>query len=137
MEKISKANIKLERSNCSFAERSIKFLGFGLSSIGLSLDEDKVTAITKMTIPKTVRAVRIILCSTGFYRRHILNYSKLCEPLIELTKNTQNDSGCLKKITSTPQCNQAFELLKKAVVNTPILHNPFWMEIIGSIVTQA
>ncbi|MCP4987127.1 MAG: hypothetical protein GY928_14100, partial [Colwellia sp.] len=75
-----------------------------------------------MTIPQTVRAVRRILGATSYYRRHIINYSKLCEPLTELTKGAVND--CLKKITWTPACDQAFNLLKKALVNAPILHTP-------------
>ena len=145
MKRIKQANIKLKRSKCKFAERSIKFLGFVLSSYGLALDEDKVIAITKMTPPRTVRGVRSILGSSGFYRRHVNNYSKLCEPLTELTKNSQNDS--LKKIVWTPECDQAFEILKKALVNAPILHNPELdgdfrlycdasITTIGSILTQ-
>ena len=145
MKRIKLANIKLKRSKCKFAERSMKFLGFVLSSYGLALDEDKVIAITKMTPPKTVRGVRSILGSSGFYRRHVLNYSKLCEPLTELTKDSKDN--CLKKIVWTPECDQAFEILKKALVNAPILHNPELngdfrlycdasITTIGSILTQ-
>ncbi|MCP4253042.1 MAG: hypothetical protein GY775_06470, partial [Candidatus Scalindua sp.] len=121
-QRIEKSNIKLKRSKCLFAKRKIKFLGFVISLYGLALDEEKVSAITQMTIPQTVRAVRRILGATSYYRRHIINYSKLCEPLTELTKGAVND--CLKKITWTPACDQAFNLLKKALVNAPILHTP-------------
>ncbi|MCP4985968.1 MAG: RNA-directed DNA polymerase, partial [Colwellia sp.] len=114
-QRIEKSNIKLKRSKCLFAKRKIKFLGFVISLYGLALDEEKVSAITQMTIPQTVRAVRRILGATSYYRRHIINYSKLCEPLIELTKeyttqaSTQapNSNSQLKHPTKHPQLKQS------------------------------
>ena len=100
-----------------------------------------------MSIPKTLRQVRRFIGATQYYRRHVMNFSRLAEPLINLTK-VQPDKKRIVKIQWTPACQQAFDAIRKALMNAPILTNPVLdrdyrlycdasITTIGSILTQA
>ena len=68
---------------CTFMQREIKFLGHLVSSDGIRVNPDKVKAIRDWPVPKTVKDIRVFLGASGYYRKFILNYSKIASPLTE------------------------------------------------------
>jgi len=99
---------------CFFHQEKVEFLGFMLSPEGLSMDEAKVKVIQDWPVPRKVRDVQSFLGFANFYRRFILDYSKITVPLTRLTRKGIPWSW-------TDSCQQAFETLKKAFTTAPIL----------------
>ena len=78
------------------------------------MSEDKVKIILDWPTPRKVKDVQSFLGFANFYRRFIPYYSDIVVPLTWLTrKNTP--------WKWTPQCQEAFDSLKKAFTSAPTL----------------
>ena len=65
------------------------FLGFRLSSKGISMSPEKVETIRRIN-PEAINnitAVRSFLGAASFYRKHIRGFAAIAKPLTELTRN--------------------------------------------------
>ncbi|XP_019163484.1 PREDICTED: uncharacterized protein LOC109159828 [Ipomoea nil] len=103
-------------SKCSFAQTQVEYLGHIISQEGLQTDPTKLEAVAAWPRPKTVKALRGFLGLTGYYRRFIRAYGVLSKPLTEMLKNDGFKWG--------PKSDQAFEQLKSALCNSPVLALP-------------
>ena len=89
-------------------------LGHKISPNGIEVDRAKVEIIEKLSSPNSIRAIRSFLGYAGFYRRFIKDFSKISKPLSNLLiKDTP--------FVFSKECQQAFETLKHALVNAPIM----------------
>jgi hypothetical protein len=107
------ANLK----KCSFCLESVVFLGFVISSKGISVDEEKVKAIREWPVPRNANEVRSFHGLASFYRRFVKNFSSIAAPLNELVKK-----NVVFKWTDVHE--KAFELLKDKLTNAPLLCLP-------------
>ena len=71
-------------------------------------------------MPTNVTEVRAFLGTTGFYRRFIKAYATIAKPLTDLTRN---DVGSVPE-SWTPKCTAAFETLRQALMEEPVLTRP-------------
>jgi hypothetical protein len=83
---ISKANLKLKLSKCSFCEFSIPILGFVVSGQGILTDPAKLRGFQSFPTPTTVKKVQSFLGLCSYYRRFVKNFAALARVLTELTK---------------------------------------------------
>jgi hypothetical protein len=67
--------------------------------------------------PTTVSEVRSFLGLASYYRRFILNFSKITKPVIELLKKEN-------KYVWSDACDEAFKYLKKLLTTSPVLAQP-------------
>ncbi|GKA20169.1 reverse transcriptase domain-containing protein [Tanacetum coccineum] len=94
-------------------------LGHKISKNRIEVDKAKVDVIAKLPHPTTVKGVQSFLCHAGFYRRFIKDFSKISRPMTHLLeKNTP--------FIFSDECIQAFETLKKKLIEAPILIAPDW-----------
>lgn len=107
------ANLK----KCSFCLESVVFLGFVISSKGISVDEEKVKAIREWPVPQNANEVRSFHGLASFYRRFVKNFSSLAALLNELVKK-----NVVFKWTDVHE--KAFNLLKDKLTNAPLLCLP-------------
>ena len=114
---LSGAGLKLNLEKCNFCVRKIKYLGFIISSEGISPDPDKVKAINEMPPPKDVTGVRRLLGAVGFFRRHIKGFSAVASPLTNLTRK-----GVKFKWTS--EHDESFRSLQHLLTTAPVLMRP-------------
>jgi len=115
--KLRKVNLKLNPKNCCFAVKNIAFLGHVVSENGTRLDPGKIEAVLHFPQPRTVTNIRSFLRLIGYYRKYIKGYARLAAPLFELTRKDVDflwDAGC----------QQAFQALRTALVEAPILIRP-------------
>ncbi|MBW0580384.1 hypothetical protein O181_120099, partial [Austropuccinia psidii MF-1] len=63
-------------SKCLFHVSSVEYLGYGVSSEGLKMDQAKVQHILNWPPPRNLKALQSFLGFANFYRRFIMNYSK-------------------------------------------------------------
>ena len=59
-------------------------LGQKISTVGLEVDQAKVSIIENLLPPTTIKGIRSFLGHAGFYKRFIKNFSKVSRPLCRL-----------------------------------------------------
>ncbi|MCG7879964.1 MAG: RNA-directed DNA polymerase, partial [Candidatus Thiodiazotropha endolucinida] len=119
-ERLRAANLTLTPDKCFFATKSVKFLGHNFSEAGVVPCQSKTDAIDSFPTPRTQKEVKRYLGMTGYYRRFIKNYSSIAYPLFKLLSKN-NTSEVKQKFVWTPECEESFRTLKKALVTEPIL----------------
>ena len=107
------ANLK----KCTFCTNHVVFLGYMVSSQGISVDEEKVKAIQDWPTPKNVSEVRSFHGLASFYRRFVKNFSTLASPLTEVIKKNVGFKWGKEQ-------EQAFEQLKFQLTHAPLLSLP-------------
>ena len=80
--KLSAAGLKLKPSKCEFFKSWITYLGHIVSKDGIEMDPKKITAIKDWPVLKTVTEVWSFLGFTNYYRKFILKYTHMHNPLI-------------------------------------------------------
>ena len=106
----------LKLSKCSFAQRQIEYLGHIVSGKGVQPVPDKIQAVQQWPPPRTARSLRGFLGLTGFYHRFIKGYAAMVAPLSSLLTK--------EGFTWSPEASTAFQDLKNAVTNAPVLALP-------------
>lgn len=112
------AKLTINLGKSKFCCKELKYLGYLLTTKGLSTDPEKVQVIEKYPPPTSVTEVRRFLGMTGWYQRFIRKYSDIAASLTELTKKQPG------KFKMTPEGLESFEKLKHALTIAPVLVNP-------------
>lgn len=130
--------VKLEK--CAFDQTQVDFLGYIVSSRGISMDNTKVSTVLEWATPKSVKDVQRFLGFANFYRRFIHNFSAIVKPLTSLTRKNV-------VFNWSEECQRAFASLKLQFTTAPILAHvdysaPFVLETdasdfaLGAILSQ-
>jgi hypothetical protein len=101
-------------SKCEFWINEMPFLGHVISSEGIVVDPSKVRDVLNWEPPKSVHKVHSFLGLASYYRRFILNFSKISKPIIELLKKGT-------KYIWSKECDETFQTLKKLLTTLPVL----------------
>ncbi|CAA9517810.1 MAG: hypothetical protein AVDCRST_MAG96-2780 [uncultured Segetibacter sp.] len=80
------ANLK----KCEFFTTQVEFLGFIMSTAGVTINPRRINTILKWPEPKSFRDVQVFLGFVNFYRRFIHHYSQITAPLTDLIKDSKN-----------------------------------------------
>jgi hypothetical protein len=95
----------------------IQFLGHVLSSKGIAVDPSKIKDILEWNSPTTMHQVQSFLGLACYYRRFILDFSKIVKPITRLLKNDT-------KFDWSSKFNEAFDQLKVLLTTAPVLAQP-------------
>lgn len=69
-----------------FNQQHIDFLGYRISSQGISMDPSKLSSISEWPQPTSLKDIQSFLGFANFYRRFIDNYAKIAQPLTNLLR---------------------------------------------------
>lgn len=112
--RLESADLFCNAKKCRFEQDKVKFLGFMISSKGIRANKDYVSGISNFPAPRSLRQTQRFVGMAGYYRRFIPGFSNLACPLTSLTrKDVVFQWG--------PPQQQAFELLKKKLLEAPVL----------------
>jgi len=109
--------LKVKHSKCSLLKERISFLGHMVSAQDIDPQEEKIKSIQDWPVPKCVRDVRAFFGLASYYRRFVKNFASIAEPLSALTQKGV-------RFHWSPEAQQAFEHLKRALAETVTLAYP-------------
>jgi hypothetical protein len=101
---------------CEFYRTASEYLGHLVTPSGLSALPFKIEAVASWPPPRQVKDLRQFLGLTGFYRHFTQNYATIAAPLTDLLGP--------QPLQWSSRENQAFEGLKAALTNAPVLAFP-------------
>ena len=100
-------------------EKEGNVLGHMISAARLEVDKVKVSIIKNLMPPTTVKEIRSFLGHAGFYRRFIIDFSKVAKPLCRLLEKDT-------KFKFDELCQRSFEEIKSRLVEAHIMEKLDW-----------
>jgi hypothetical protein len=88
-----------------------------ISAEGISVDLGKVWDVLDWKPPKAVHHICSLFGLASYYRRFILNFSKVAKPITDLLKKGE-------KFIWNVEHDEAFQTLKKLLTTSPVLAQP-------------
>ena len=143
LRQLASHNLKVKGEKCRFFKGEVKFLGHVVSRRGVETDPDKIVAVAKWQVPKTVKELRRFLGFTSYYRRFVPKYASVAAPLHKLVGETVGRKKKNKflnlRIESewSGKHQEAFDALKQRLTSAEVLaypdfNKPFILEIDAS-----
>jgi len=111
------ANLKLSPKKCLLFQPEVPFLGHVVGREGVRTDPQKVAAVREWPVPTGVAEVRSFLGLCTYYRRFVPGFAQVASPLYHLTRKGA-------RFEWSERCQEAFDSLKKALVEAPVLPYP-------------
>ena len=111
------AGLTLCGSKCHLGMSKVVYLGHIFSDQDMTPDDQNVAAVRDWSTPSNVGDLHSFLCLASYYHRYVHNFADIAAPLNQLTE----------KGTPFPwdtHCQQAFDSLKMALTQAPILAFP-------------
>ena len=94
-------------------------LGHIISEKGIEVDKEKIEMISKLPPPTNVKTAKQFLGHAGFYKRFIMDFSKISKPIYKLLEKDA-------KFSWDEDCQRSFEELKVYLTTAPIVRAPNW-----------
>jgi len=86
LDRMTKFNVRLKLSKCSFGMTSVEFLGHIFDENRVHLSEKRVQGIRDLSVPTSVLSVRSFVGMVNYFRDFIPSLSSYLQPLTDLTK---------------------------------------------------
>ena len=116
-DRLRQVGLKLKPTKCAFGLPEVKLLGYVLNKDGIQTDPDKVSAISNLPTPTSIKDVRSLLGMTNYYRTSLPNYAKIAEPLIQLTRKNV-------RFAWNDERQNAFDDLKRLLISSHVMAPP-------------
>lgn len=107
----------LKLNKCSFAQRSIAYLGHVVSDSSVATDPWKIQAVLDWPQPTNLKELCGFLGLVGYYQKFIKHFAILSKPLSDLLRKDA------VFVWSSVQ-SEAFSILKQALCSAPVLALP-------------
>ena len=106
-------NLKMSPKKCTLFQHEVPFLGHVVGWKAVFTDPLKVTAVEGWPV-HTDQGEELLLCLCSYYKRFVSGFATITTPLHQLIRK----GACF---LWDEACQRAFEALKQALVNTPLL----------------
>jgi hypothetical protein len=113
--------MKLNPTKCAFGVSSGKFLGYLVSQRGIEANPEKVRVVLEMQPPRKTKHLQQLTGRIAALNRFISRSTEKCLSFFKILK---------KAFVWDSQCDDAFENLKKYLMNPPLLSRPVEEEIL-------
>ena len=109
-------HLYLKPEKCYFHRTELDYLGYKISHDTVAMDPIKVNGVVSWPTPSNKKELQSFLGFVNYYRRFIRDFSKVAHPLHRLTGSEAWQWDSEQQV--------AFEALKKAITEAPILRMP-------------
>ena len=116
-QRLREADLKLKDSKCNYFKTHVQYLGHLVSGKGIKPLPEKLESVKKMPAPTTPKKIKQFLGLVGYLRKFIPRFADIARPMTNLTKQDVSFEWTL-------QCQASFEMLKDALITSPILKYP-------------
>jgi hypothetical protein len=129
-----------KKEKCHFGSNSISFLGYIISSKGVSMDPKKIASIETWPAPATLKQLQEFLGFANFYRRFIPNFSPVTKPPTSLLK--KDVTFTWTTIQQAAFANLKLQFTSASMLMHPDDSKPFYVETdasdfgIGGVISQ-
>ena len=138
--------LKLKPSKCEVFKPEINYLAHHVSQKGVLPSKKNLESIAQCLPPDTYTKVKSFVGLVGHYRCFIKGFAKIAVPLYDLTSGDNKDKK-LEHVDLSPEALEAFDRLKAACLQAPILafpdfDKPFLLEMgtsrkgLGAVLSQ-
>ena len=117
LQRLREADLKLKNSKCNYFKTHVQYLGHLVSGKGIKPLPEKLESVKKMPAPTTPKEIKQFLRLVGYYRKFLPRFVDIARPMTNLTKQDVSFEWTL-------QCQASFEMLKDALITSPILKHP-------------
>ena len=117
VQRLREADLKIKDSKCNYFKTHVQYLGHLVSGKGIKPLPEKLESVKKMPVPTTPKEIKQFLGLVGYYRKLIPRFADIARPMTNLTKQDVSFKWTL-------QCQASFEMLKDALITSPILKYP-------------
>ncbi|GAA6094909.1 uncharacterized protein LOC112847669, partial [Tachysurus ichikawai] len=136
LQQLREHGLKLSPAKCRFFQSSVHYLGHIVSSKGVETDPEKVSALHTWPQPQTLTKLKSFLGFAGYYHRFVKDYSKIVQPLNDLTRGYppcrkgKKATSCSGKYFNfkepfadrwTTACQESFELIIEKLTSAHVL----------------
>ena len=115
--RLESAGLKVKGTKCQLFQTEVEYLGHVVSAAGVATDPKKVEAVRDWSRPRCVKEIRSYLGFCSYYRNYIQGFAQVASPLTRLL-----EKGI--EFEWSPECEDAFNQLKSALLSAPILGYP-------------
>lgn len=92
-DKLRTSALKISPKKCVFCKERVTYVGRIVSNKGIEADPEKTEKVLNWPKPKSPEEVRNFIGFIEYYRRFILNFSKIAKPLAALFPNPRKKKG--------------------------------------------
>ncbi len=128
-------NLKIRLRKCKFAEPSVEYLGYTISSGRINPGEEKTAAVKNFAPPQTVKEIRCFTGLCNYFCQFIRGYAGIAGKLTELTAlkgHEKNYSAFLLEMAGAAQAIEAFHHYLYGVTFTLMCDHKL-MERLGTV----
>ena len=145
-DRLREHGLKLKPSKCEVFKTEINYLAHHVSKKGVQPSKKNLESIAECPPPDTYTKVKSFVGLVGHYRRFIKGFARTAAPLYDLTSGENKDKKS-ERVDLPPEALEAFERLKAACLQAPILafpdfNKPFLLETdasgkgLGAVLSQ-
>lgn len=106
--------LEINWKKCKLLVNQVEYLGYVVKAGQIQPSDRKIQAVTKFPKPTTKKQLQSFLGLVNYFRKFIPQFALVAKPLSQLTKGDI-------KFEFGPEQEMAFELLKRALIEKPIL----------------
>lgn len=115
--KLQAAGLTVKPTKVTLARRQVSFLGHLVSGKSIRIDQERTKALRTLPPPRDKRGIAKFIGMVNYFRRFVPNFAQLAAPLNQLRKKEV-------RFEWGPAQEAAFEQLKTAIANPPVLGVP-------------
>ena len=111
----------LNIDKCEFGKSEIEFLGYKVTSEGITPLPSRVSIIQDFPKPVTAKQLRSFLGIVCYYHRFVKSCAEILQPLHRLVSNSRNKQS---RIVWDDETTNSFELIKSELASGTLLAHP-------------
>ena len=106
--KLASANLKLMPAKCELLKKRVEFVGLTISETGVSVNDQRVTAVKDIPVPRTLKECQKVMGFLNYNRKFVKGFAELAKPIYLLIDKK-------RKFIWTKECQEGFDEIKRRI----------------------